>query len=390
MAKIYYGIAGEGRGHATRARALIESIRHEHELILWASADAYDMLEPIYRGTEVRVRQVPCLSFVYDRNRKLAYWKSFFHGFPYFLDVPNQVARIRAHMAVDQPDLVITDFEPLLPRAARDLGVPVLTVDHQQFLIASDLSGLPWRLQAYAAAMWPATKLFVPVQCTRVISSFFKVPLKRRYRQTRSIGVLMRPEILKATVEERDHLVVYLRRSTSDGVLDALARTNLPMKIYGVGERPTFKRLEFEAIHPFKFIEDLATSRALITTAGNQLVGESLFLGKPVLGMPERGNYEQEINAHFLRKSGAGATVGVDELAPNHVHRFLKRIDTYRARIDTHWLCGNDAAYDAVRHELAKASSASVPDLNQQRKRRAGSERFPAHRRPLQPKSSTA
>ena len=40
-------------------------------------------------------------------------------------------------------DLVITDFEPVLPRAARRLGIPVVSVDHQHFLLAYELRELP-------------------------------------------------------------------------------------------------------------------------------------------------------------------------------------------------------------------------------------------------------
>ena len=35
--------------------------------------------------------------------------------------------------ALAKPDLVITDFEPLLPRAARLEGVPYISIDHQHF-----------------------------------------------------------------------------------------------------------------------------------------------------------------------------------------------------------------------------------------------------------------
>ena len=49
---------------------------------------------------------------------------------------------------------------------------------------------------------------------------------------------------------------------------------------------------------------------AVVSTAGNQLVGEALYLGKPVLVMPERVNFEQAINAHYLEQSGAGWVEG--------------------------------------------------------------------------------
>ena len=40
-----------------------------------------------------------------------------------------------------------------------------------------------------------------------------------------------------------------------------------------------------------RFVDDLAGSAAMIGAAGNQLIGESLYLGKPLFVMPERRHH---------------------------------------------------------------------------------------------------
>ena len=42
--RILYGVAGEGMGHATRSRVVVDDLIEEHDLRLVASSDAYTYL----------------------------------------------------------------------------------------------------------------------------------------------------------------------------------------------------------------------------------------------------------------------------------------------------------------------------------------------------------
>jgi hypothetical protein len=66
MAHIVFSLSGEGRGHATRVRAVVEHLREQHRLTLRAPADAFDFLAPLYATSEVCVRAIPGLRFHYD------------------------------------------------------------------------------------------------------------------------------------------------------------------------------------------------------------------------------------------------------------------------------------------------------------------------------------
>jgi len=89
-------------------------------------------------------------------------------------------------------------------------------------------------------------------------------------------------------------------------VLDSLRSWGRTVHVYGHGALGRSGNLEFFDIEPVRFVEDLARARALISSAGNQVVGEALALQKPVLAYPQPGNWEQQINAHFLQQSGMG------------------------------------------------------------------------------------
>lgn len=352
MAKIYYSIAGEGRGHATRARAVIEGLRQNHEIIIYTSDLALELLRPMYEGTEVQVREIPGLGFKYSASKKLDYVGTGLGSLSYIANLPALIRRHQADIEAEKPDLIITDFEPSMPRAARRCGVPFLSLDHQHVLAASDLSSLPFRLRCYGVLMGLFVRLYYRNQIHTVVSSFYFPPIKSSFKNVTQIGVLLRDEIQNAPTTVGDHVVAYLRRFTTREVLEALAGCGREVRIYGLGERPDEGNLRFKKIDVHGFIDDLATSQALISTAGNQLVGEALYLGKPVLAMPEDGNHEQEINAHFLRESGAGIAVATRAMTPEIVRDFLDRREEFVARIDRSRLCGNQAACEAVERHL--------------------------------------
>ena len=114
------------------------------------------------------------------------------------------------------------------------------------------------------------------------------------------VGPLLRREITEAVPSEGAFLLSYLRRHTPFSAIEALADCGLPVKVYGLGQRDSVGNVSFHAIDERRFVEDLAGCRALVSAAGNQLIGESLHLGKPLLALPERAHAEQMMNSYFL------------------------------------------------------------------------------------------
>ncbi|MET0390665.1 MAG: glycosyltransferase family protein [Polyangiales bacterium] len=355
MATLVYALSGEGRGHATRAQTVIDELRTEHAIKVYGYGQAVDFLAPLYRGTNVEVRKVPGLHFRYTRSGSLDYLRTLIASAPYLVQLKPRLDRLTRELERDAPSLVISDFEPLLPRVADRLGVPFVSLDHQHFLTAYDLRSLPRRLRAYAYGLAPWVHLYYSGQVHSIISSFYEAPLLPRRRNVTRVGVLLRAEVLNAQPALADHLVVYVRRQVPSNVLTALTGLGLPVHVYGLGSQPSRGQVSFHAIDPRRFIEDLATGRALVSTAGNQLVGEALYLGKPVLALPEAGNFEQAINAHFLQASGMGETLPIRALDRGRLRIFLERVDTLRSRIDRASICGNEATLRVLREQLRLA-----------------------------------
>ncbi len=359
MSRIFYSVGGEGRGHATRVRTIIEDLRHHHTITLFAPGHAYELLSPVYERTNVNVKRIPGM-LQHNSGSELSYLKTGILGAKYLVHLPMLVRMLKKEIEAGQPDLVITDFEPALPRAAKSCEVPFISLDHQHFLVVSDLDTLPEKLRKKAALMGKVVKSYYQGQKATIVSSFYFPPVKPSFKKVTQIGVLLRPEIVQMRTENRPYLVAYLRRCASSNVLESLAKCGIEVRVYGLGQRPSFGCLRFYNVDLYRFVDDLAGCRGLVSTAGNQLVGEALYLGKPVLAMPEPKNYEQEINGHYLQESGGGWSIPMDELNENILRDFLDQSGAFELSFDRNILYGNPQALAVIQKHLPEHPRSGV------------------------------
>lgn len=355
MGNIFYGLAGEGRGHATRARAVVEALRLRHRVTLFTSDCALDMLGPLYQGTDVRVVPVPGLHFTYNRSGQVDLLGTVAGAARFRLKVDGYAKAVRPEFERGRPDLVIADFEPILPRVCRQVGVPFISFDHQHYLVVSDLSALPFGLRQQAALSAPFVRALYDWQQGTIVSSFYKPPLKAAHRDAIQVGVLLRPEVVRQRPVHGRHLLVYMRRVVRPSVMQALADCGREVLVYGLGERAPEGRLRFLPIDERRFLEHMAGCDAVISTAGNQLVGEAMYLRKPMLVLPEERNFEQSVNAYFLEQSGGGWAERAT-LAPPRLAAFLEATPALRARIVPEAVCGNFEAVAAIERFVDQAT----------------------------------
>jgi len=349
MANIAISLCGEGRGHATRIATLVEHLQGEHDVLIFTSADAYEFLSRRFAGNgpgeglaaiadssgcRVRLVAIPGIVFQYTGGR---------------LDVPRSIAagldyqarqlgplvdRMMRELDDFQADLAVTDFEPALPRAAARQQIPLISVDHQHFLLAYDLSRLPLALKWQAWCMSHAVWMYVMGASDTVVSAFFRPPLRRGWEHVVQVGPLLRREITRAVPRDDGFILSYLRRHTPFATLSALADCGMPVKVYGLGHREHIGNVSFHAIDERRFVEDLSRCRGLISAAGNQLIGEALHLGKPMLLLPERAHAEQLMNSHFLSSMGCGDFTPLEQVNGDIVRRFLDGIERFRPALE--------------------------------------------------------
>lgn len=354
MSMVFYAINGEGRGHATRATSLIEALRRrDHEVVVYTYGQALDLLRARYAGSEVQVRTVPAIHWRYRSDETVDLARTVGSGLKHYAGLDRLAREYARDIERDAPALLVTDFEATLPRAARLVGLPFVVFDHQHYIVTADLSALPLRLRAFVGAMTP----FVALWCTRsasevIVSSFFDPGVRRGLARASHVGVMLRDEVLEARPTVGRHLVGYFRRHVPAAVLQALSTCGVEVRVYGPPVRERVGDVVFRPVSLDGFLEDLATSRGLVCTAGNQLIGEALHLRKPVLAMPEPNNVEQEINAWYIGRSAWGMTTTTTTVTAATVRAFLDREDVLREATARALPAGNTAALERIEARL--------------------------------------
>jgi uncharacterized protein (TIGR00661 family) len=326
--RIAYGVHGYGRGHATRALSVLQSLSERHEIRLFAGGDAYDTLQAYHP-----VQRVPCLSFAYERGRR-SHWQTLRKNLPALSDLLRGGSGVRAvldALSSFQPDVVVCDAEPWTRFAARRLGVPSIGFDHFGILVHCRVA-LPLR-DWLASCVDRTLYRWLTGACERVlVSSFFGAPPRRAGVQV--VGPLLGDQVSRLTAVQGEHLLAYFNQGLSQlslPVLDALASLGREVRLYGLGREGSLGQLRFRPPHREAFLQDLASCRAVLSTAGNQLMGEAMACAKPLLVVPE-ATVEQRLNAREIVKLGIGESVDWSQLTPTAIGAFLDRAERYAVR----------------------------------------------------------
>jgi uncharacterized protein (TIGR00661 family) len=362
MARIVYSLSGEGRGHATRVATVVNMLAGRHEVLVYTPPTVQALLEKsLMHLPGVTIRPLPALGFQYFRKR-LSYVLSLAKSLPYLARLPRSLRSMERQVRDWRATHALVDFEPLLPRVAHKLGLPVISLDHQHFLTYLDTKCLPIALTWRVACLRPSIPLFCPAADHRIVSSYFPYPIRSGLPPMTPVGPLIRETILGTPPECGEHLVAYFRREPSERILSVLSRCHRSVHLYGLGIRQPVGSLRYLPASVEGFLSDLRTCAALICSSGNQLVGEAIAWNKPVLAIPEPGNFEQQLNGFFLPQTGMGTTVQACDFDVRSLDGFLERVPTRRAVSADRPFAGNSVVKSTLSSILSPVEPEQVEE----------------------------
>lgn len=314
--RIIYGVVGEGMGHATRSRVILENLLDKgHDIVVVVSGRAHGFLTSKLAGRpRVRVEEIHGLHLKFDGNDLdlvdsiVSNIKSAPAGIAKNLSVFADLVR-----GFDA-DVVISDFESFAWLYARVHKLPLISIDNMQVLnrcshdrFTNDNASFAFKL-----AKW-AVKSKLPGAYHYLASSFFYPPVRKP--RTTLVPPILRPEILAAKREPGDHVLVYsTAAANADALLAALKQLPWRFKAYGTGRTGTEGNVECCAFSETGFVDDLRTARCVVAGGGYSLMGEAVHLHVPLLSIPVQGQYEQELNARYLELLGYGRFADVAEV----------------------------------------------------------------------------
>ena len=361
--RIAYGIHGYGRGHSSRALAVLPELASRHEVLIFAGGDAYDALAADYP-----VCRLPVFRYELKKNGRRSKARTFLRGATKLLDLylSGPALEMTCEALVDfQPDVVLSDSEPWTHWAARRLGLPRISFDHYAVLLYCDwpMSGRDRRASRGEAFFY--RRMMAGDSDRYVIVSFYAPPPKRE--GVCVVGPVLRDIVRQATPARGDSLLVYFSNGHvhfNPRVEAALRVLDEPVVVYGTGREGVDGRLDFRPPSNTKFVEDLAASRAVFATAGNQLISEAVHLRKPLLLMPE-DCLEQRLNAAAIARMGIGARTHRDQVSVEQLRAFLDAESTYTQHFPDSPGDGQSRAVAAIERfaeELTGARAASPVD----------------------------
>lgn len=359
--RIAYGVMGYGRGHAMRTMSVLPALMAEHEVTVFAGGDAFDVLAPLYPTV-----RIPTIGYRYNDRGGHSLLRTLSGNLAPMADLlvgGSGMTAVEEAMRSRGIDLVISDSEAWTHRAAAHLRIPRISFDH--------VGIIAWCRPHFPPELWLAGQRdalgyrSLMGEPERVlISSFY--PAEPYREDARIVGPMLR-EIVKAqTPTSGDYLLVYFNKGAHQyraHVDRTLRLLDMPVKVYGTPWQGVSENLEFCAPSNDGFVRDMAGCRAVLSTAGNQLIGEALHLGKPVLAVPEDA-FEQRLNAHMIERMGVGMRVEAAHLTPSHVDRFLARADGFAARCADYAGDGRDEAIATLQRfigELRQGQSSRRP-----------------------------
>ncbi len=325
MARVLFGLSGDGRGHGSRSKPTIAHLLEQgHQVKIVSSGKGYEYLSDYYQ-----VMQILGLRVVSDRGEVDA-WKTLKETFEkLFKYGAGTFRKLVAEIDSFQPDIIISDFEPFISVIGAVKRIPLLSIDNQHVITMCRLEYPRSWLKEYLMA-WTVCETFCGFADHFFITCFFRPSLRKNYRhKATQVGPILRKEVLEQQPSEKDQIAIYIRTpERAQEILPLISETSgyhyLAYGFEGIGSESkniTFKKLGEE------FLQDMAASKAVITNGGHSLISEALYLGKPIFAIPTRGDFEQMINAHYVEKMG----YGLFDLSPS-----AARLQTFRDNLESY------------------------------------------------------
>lgn len=357
--RILYGVVGEGMGHATRSKVVIEHLHERgHQVKIAVSGRAYHFLKKHFPDVvEIQGFTMRYRDGAFDRdvsllkNLVLSPQMALENAKPYFGDV----------RAFD-PQLVISDFDSFSHTYGRQHDLPIISIDNQQIIHKCKHDA---DVKKGAQVDFQTTRAFVKAKlpgCVHyIVTTFFFPPVREKYKAvTTLVPPILRKAILDATPTVGEHVLVY-QTSTSDGSLvESLNQlSDRRFVVYGLRRDAVEGNCVLKDFSEDGFVKDLASARAVVTNGGLSLINECVYLGKPIFSVPVAHQFEQEMNARYLEKLGYG--LAMHKTDPGVLGAFLREEEKFRNALRAHTQDGNRLLFDTVDALLEKHGPKRTP-----------------------------
>ena len=279
--RILYAIQGTGNGHLSRALDVVPCLQKHGSVDILVSGSQADLTLPF----PIKYK-LSGLSFIFGKSGGVSLWKTLART-----NIRKLIKSIKT-LPVEEYDLVITDFEPVSAWACYFKNKACIALSHQAAVL---VPGLPRPdhtdmmgrliLQNYA----PSSSQY----------GFHFSAFKENI-----FTPVIRSQVRKQEITNKGHYTVYLPSYDDKRLISFLSEfKDVSWDIFSKhnSKRLTIKNISIQPIDGEKFIASMASSAGVLCGAGFETPAEALFLGKKLMVIPMKNQYEQHLNAAALR-----------------------------------------------------------------------------------------
>lgn len=328
--KILYAVQATGNGHISRAIELLPFIEQYGTVDIFLSGNNCNL------DTELPIKfRSKGVSLFYGNKGGLDYWKM-------VKDFSIQRIWKEANsLPVDQYDIVLNDFDSITSLACAIKKVPSIGFGHQASFqskstpraVKKDFAG-DWVLNHYAPA-----------------SAY--VGLHFKQYDDFILSPVLKNTIINAQPSNQGYVTVYLSHYNDTVVKKALTPIkDIRFEVFSkkVSQPITEGNITFIPISNEAFSQSMIHCTGVITGAGFETPAEAMYLGKKLLCLPIRGQYEQLCNAAALEEFGVTIVDSIND-------QFAWTVKCWLNGLSPKPLHLAHSTYDIVQHTINLARS---------------------------------
>ncbi|WP_298222519.1 glycosyltransferase family protein [Flavobacterium sp.] len=279
--KILYAVQGTGNGHLSRAIDIIPCLQKHGEVDILVSGIQGDLELPFAIKYKLKG-----LSFIFGKKGGVDLLKTVTRSHP------RKLYKSIQDLPVTDYDLVISDFEPVSSWACVIRNKPCIALSHQAAVLSE---GFP---------QTDETDKIGKLILQNYAPADFKYGFHFKSHGDNIFTPVVRQQVRNHQVTDNGHYTVYLPSYDDAALIEKLS--GFPKIKWDVFSKHNKKKLVvdnivIQPINNLLFTASMASSSGVLCGAGFETPAEALFLGKKLLVVPMKNQYEQQLNAAALK-----------------------------------------------------------------------------------------
>lgn len=303
--KILFAIQGTGNGHISRAKDVYPILKQYGDVDVLISGIQADVDFPF----PVKYK-LHGLSFIFGRNGGIDFLSTLFK-----LKLFRLLKDIKS-LPVEQYDLVINDFEPVSAWACKKKKKDCISLSHQCAVLHPS-SPRPKKVDKLGLMV---LQRYAPT--THQYGFHFRAYAKNIFTP------VIRKEIRNIEPTTLPHYTVYLPAYDDQSIIRMLSQyKNVDWHVFSKhNKKPIDKgNIKVRKIDNEAFIKSMASATGVLCGGGFEGPAEAVYLGKKLLVVPMKGQYEQQCNAAAVNNMGATLVPYFDKRAKDLIAHWIEK-----------------------------------------------------------------